>query len=80
MLLKCYEVSILYNNVNSGTVIKCRRAVVYEFSVGYQVIIGVGCGVVGRLLVSFWIVVIWLVVGRLLVGSQSVVYSLFCSH
>ena len=58
MLLKYYELLILYNNVNSGTVVVRwlsggHLAVVYELSVGYQVFIGVGCGVVGGLLVGF---------------------------
>ena len=77
MLLKCYELLILYNNVNSGTAVVRwlsggRWAVVYELSVGYQVFIGVGCGVVGRLLVGLCLVVSWLFVGRLLVRSWSV--------
>ena len=69
MLLKCYELLILYSIVNSGTsVVRWlyggHLAVVYELSVGYQVFIGVGCGVIGRLLVGFWLVVSWLFVGR----------------
>ena len=69
MLLKCYELLILYNNVKSGTAVVRwlsggHLAVVYELSVGYQVFIGVGCGVIGRLLVGFWLVVSWLFVGR----------------
>jgi hypothetical protein len=73
VLLKCYELLILYNDVNSGTVVVrwlsggCR-AVVWDCLLVVTLL-----GWVGRLLIGCWLVFSWLLVGCLsVVGRLSV--------